>query len=134
MELTILYHVIVGIDISKKVLAGSLFDCRSRQGHPLQVSNNDEGFKRLGQWLQQMDIEKSKVVLCSEHTGRYGEHLLNWTTQNSWNHAVVKTTALGKVGQEHHRKNDQYDAKLLAEYGRGYEDCLLVCTTPLNQL
>jgi transposase len=37
---------------------------------------------------------------------------------------VVKTTALKKVSDEHHRKSDDYDARKLAEYGRRFTDKL----------
>lgn len=130
MELSITYRYIAGIDISKKVLDIYLLDRKTGQGNLLQVTNCDEGFHQLGQWLQQMKAGKDQTILCSEHTGRYGEHLLSWTTRSGWPHAMVKTTALEKVGNEHHRKNDQYDAQMLADYGRRYTDQLTLCRSP----
>lgn len=72
----------------------------------------------------------SRKPLCSEHTGRYSEHLLDWTSQQGWTHAVVKTTALQKVTEEHHRKSDGYDAKKLAEYGHRFCDRLRFYSAP----
>jgi transposase len=107
-----------------------LLDLKTGQGYARQVRNSPEGFARLGRWLTSHEAGKSETVLCSEHCGRYGEHLLGWTTANGWPHAVLKTTALEKVGGEHHRKSDPWDAQGLAEYGRRFADRLRLAEAP----
>lgn len=124
MEITRNWRFFIGIDISKKWLDIHLFDHKTSDRDEVQLANTNKGFERLGQWLAARQIGPSKSVLVSEHTGRYGEQLLRWTTENEWMHAVVKTTALQKVGFEHHRKTDAYDAQQLAEYGWRFEDKL----------
>lgn len=124
MEIAINWRYIVGIDISKKQLDMYLLDRKNKLEFEYQVPNTDEGFIRLGRWLDSKQAGRSEAILISEHTGRYGEHLLRWTTEAGWPHAVVKTTALKKVGYEHNRKTDEFDAEQLAEYGKRFEDRL----------
>jgi len=132
MELTITWRYVVGIDISKDQLDCYLLDRKTSQGAEQQVDNSIQGFKQLGQWLAQQQAPSSQTILVSEHTGRYGEHLLRWTTTEQWPHALVKTTALDKVTPEHHRKDDPYDAAELADYGARFSDrlCLKQASKP----
>lgn len=124
MELTIRWRYIVGIDISKKQLDCFLLDHKTGTGYKCQILNSEAGFEELHRWLKDKQAPLSETILVSEHTGRYGEQLLRWTTNTGWPHAVVKTTALDKVGAEHHRKDDAYDARELAEYGVRFHDRL----------
>lgn len=130
MKITITWRFIVGIDISKKRLDLYLFDRKTGLGFESQVPNNHKGFTQLTQWLGKQHVNKSQTILISEHTGRYGEHLLRWSTDNNWSHAVVKTTALEKVIPEHHRKTDAFDAEKLAEYGDRFSDRLRLAQAP----
>ena len=130
MKITITWRFIVGIDISKKQLDCYLLDRKTGGGYECQVSNTDDGFEQLAGWLADHEADPSQTKLISEHTGRYGEHLLRWTTANEWAHAVVKTTALNKVGNEHHRKTDAFDAEDLADYGVRYSDEISLTRAP----
>jgi transposase len=121
---------IIGIDISKLTLDVYFPGEQATRENETRVSNNAEGFARLGQWLKARGATPSETVLVSEHTGRYGEQLLRWSSENGWPHAVVKTTALQKVSDEHHRKSDGYDARKLAEYGRRFNDKLRLTKPP----
>lgn len=130
MELTITWRYVAGTDISKQWLDCYLLDRKTGQGTELQVANCKEGFEQLGQWLADQQIPLAQTILVSEHTGRYGEHLLRWTTDQGWSHAVVKTTALEKVTFDHHRKDDPYDAAELADYGARFSDRLRLAKAP----
>ena len=130
MKITINYRFILGIDIAKQTLELHLLDRKTGHGYARQISNAPDGFGALGHWLASHGAGKSETVLCSEHCGRYGEHLLRWTTANGWPHAVLKTTALQKVGDEHHRKSDPWDAQGLAEYGQRFADRLRLAEAP----
>lgn len=130
MEITITWRFIVGIDISKKWLDCYLLDRQTGEGYECQVPNTYEGFEQLADWLVDHRADPSQTKLISEHTGRYGEHLLRWATTNEWAHAVVKTTALKKVGNEHHRKTDAFDAEYLADYGVRFSDKLSLTMAP----
>ena len=130
MEITIIWRFIVGIDISKKWLDCYLLDRKTGEGYEYQVPNSYDGFERLASWLVDHGADPSQTKLISEHTGRYGEHLMRWATTSEWAHAVVKTTALKKVGNEHHRKTDATDAKGLADYGVRFSDKLSLTRAP----
>lgn len=131
MEIAIKWRFIVGIDISKLLLDLCLLDRKTGQRHHKQVKNTSESFAHIGEWLTGQGAVPSQTVLVSEHTGRYGEHLLRWTTTEGWSHAVVKTTALDKVSFEHHRKTDELDARQLAEYGDRFSDRLHLREAPI---
>lgn len=130
MELPITWRFIVGTDISKQYLDCYLLDRKTAQGFEFQVVNSQQGFQRLAQWLTDQQVCQSQAILVSEHTGRYGENLLRWSTEQDWLHAVVKTTALEKVTPEHHRKGDPYDARELADYGARFSDRLQLVEAP----
>jgi transposase len=72
--------------------------------------------------MRQHRANAEQSLVCSEHTGRYGERLTDWLAAKGWQHGLLNTTALSKVGPEHHRKTDPLDAQLLAEYARRYAD------------
>lgn len=130
MKITIKWRFIVGIDISKAYVDLCLLDRKTGQQLHKQVENTFDGFACLEQWLSAQQALRSQTLLVSEHTGRYGEHLLRWTTSGGWPHAVVKTTALDKVSFEHHRKDDSYDAQELADYGARFSDRLSLTEAP----
>ena len=130
MELTIRWRYIIGIDISKHTLDLHLLDRKTGDTDEQQVANEQAGFARLGRWLEAHGAAPSQAVLVSEHTGRYGEQLLRWSTDAGWPHAVENTTALDKVGHDHHRKGDRYDACELADYGRRFSDQLRLGEAP----
>lgn len=130
MKITIKWRFILGIDISKLLLDLCLLDRKTGELLHKQVTNTPEGFARIAEWLADQGAAPSQTVLVSEHTGRYGEHLLRWTTTEGFSHAVVKTTALDKVSFEHHRKDDPYDAQHLADYGARFSDRLPLTEAP----
>ncbi|MCH2450645.1 MAG: transposase [Gracilimonas sp.] len=130
MEITIKWRFILGIDISKLRLDLCLLDRKTGQMLHKQVKNTPGNFVHIGEWLPGQGAAPSQSVLVSEHTGRYGEHLLRWTTTEGCPHGVVKTTALAKVSFEHHRKTDALDASQLAEYGDRFSDRLRLTEAP----
>lgn len=130
MNITISWRYILGIDSSKQILDCYLLDRKTGRGCRFEVPNDKKGFVRLGRWLNTQGADSSQTKLISEHTGRYGEHLLRWSTEAEWPHAVVKTTALEKIRGEHHRKTDRFDAEKLAEYGDRFSDRLPLTEAP----
>lgn len=110
----------VGIDISKAQL-----DCWLRPfGQHLRCSNDKEGFEQLHKWLYSHGCEQSNTVLCLENTGIYGKRLLRALHKRGWRCSLEKTTVLDKIGPDHHRKGDRFDAQLLAEYASRFTDQL----------
>lgn len=110
----------LGIDISKEWL-----DCHLRPGGAaLHCDNNADGFARLHRWLSDQGATPDSTIICMENTGIYGKRLLAAMTDYGWLCAVEKTTITDKVGPEHHRKEDVYDAELVAEYADRFTDTL----------
>lgn len=118
------YRFLVGIDTSKLVLDLCLEDAQTGRQYVEQVDNTPDGFAELDHWLTNHGATAKQTLLCSEHSGRYSERLAGWAASSQWDHALVKTTAAKKVAPEHHRKNDSFDADLLAEYARRFTDKL----------
>lgn len=116
----------VGIDISKATL-----DCWLRpSGKHLPCGNDRSGFDRLLRWLKAEGCTRNNTIICMENTGIYGKRLLVALTEAGWPTAVEKTTVTDKVGAEHHRKDDEYDAGLIAEYADRFSDQLHLTTPP----
>lgn len=123
-----LYQHVVGIDISKRTLDIALV--QHQHTHTLQVANNDKGFAKLIQWLTQHQASAQETILCMENTGLYDDRLLEAMTLAGYPCALEKTTALKKVRPEHHRKDDRFDAALLAEYASRFQDKLTLWKAP----
>lgn len=120
------YHHFLGIDVSKDTI-----DCLLRpSGAYSQWTNRPEGFQRLHRWLDNQQCDPARTLICIENTGIYSDRLLVGLTDRGWKCAVVKTTATKKVAPEHHRKEDRFDAGLLAEYGQRYTDRITLTDPP----
>ncbi len=120
------YTHFVGIDVSKATLDVMLWHHHqgARRKTTLHLSNDTPGHHRLSQWLLEQGAPVETTVLCLEATGRYDDVLLENLTLWGWICALEKTTVLQKVKPDHHRKDDCYDADLLAEYAYRYQDKL----------
>ncbi len=118
------YTHFVGIDVSKHTLDIMLWHPKVLHKAAYQTTNDLPGHGQLLQWLCEQGVPVETTVLCLEHTGRYDDLLLEQLTLWGWICAVEKTTALQRVKPEHHRKDDPYDADLLAEYAYRYQDKL----------
>lgn len=116
----------VGIDISKLTLDICVFQLLERRSQGKQFPNTPAGFAAFENWLIQSGADRSTTLLCSEHTGRYGEHFTRWASDHRWQQSLLNTTSLHKITPEHHRKTDQYDAQKLAEFGYRYWDVLRI--------
>jgi transposase len=118
------FTTFVGIDVSKGTLDLSLerpAGERSRNA-AFHTTNDAAGFARLLRWLSRHAPEREACLLCLEHTGLYMEALLDVLILEGYTCSVVKTSALRRVRPEHHRKDDRFDAGLLASYARRFED------------
>lgn len=126
------YSHYLGIDVSKHTLDVMLWHVEANRPikKALKTSNDAPGHRQLIDWLEAHQAPRQTTVVCLEHTGRYNEVLLEHMTLAGWICAVEKTTALQKVKPEHHRKDDDFDADLLAEYAYRYSDRLRLYQAP----
>lgn len=114
----------LGIDVSKRTLDLALLRRPDQPQHRHQVANDDAGFAELLAWLAGHSAAPETCIVCLENTGLYDDRLLEALTLAGYRCAVEKTTVLKKVRPEHHRKDDRFDAALLAEYAYRYRDQL----------
>jgi len=120
------YSDFVGIDVAKKTI-----DCWLRpEGTYNQHPNSPDGFEALDRWLGRQSCDPARTLICIESTGIYSDRLLADLVGRGWNCALVKTTATQKVAPEHHRKDDRFDARMLAEYGQRYSDRISLAEAP----
>lgn len=116
----------LGIDISKDRI-----DCWLRPaGRYAQFGNDKPGINQLHNWLLAGSCEPDALLICMENTGIYGSRLLATLIKRGWKCSQVKTTATRKVAPEHRRKDDRFDAQLLAEYADRYQDRIQLSTPP----
>lgn len=116
----------VGIDVAKQTI-----DCWLRpQSSYSHQTNDSEGFDRLDQWLGEASCDPARTLICIESTGIYSDRLLADLIDRGYQCALVKTTAIQKVAPAHHRKDDRFDARMLAEYGQRYSDRLTLAEAP----
>lgn len=127
------FRFFVGTDVSKHTLDLCLIENLSMKPKHLRVGNADAGFAQLMEWLAEHEALPSATVCCMENTGLYDDRLLEALTLYGYACAVEKTTTLEQVGPTHHRKDDAFDAELLAEYAYRYQDklCLWCAAEPI---
>ncbi len=123
------YTHFVGIDVAKRSLACALACDLHTRPYRLQTTNDPAGFHALVHWLQRQqaptEAQPEACVIVMENTGLYHQALAEYLTQAGYRCVVEKTTILEKVGPEHHRKDDPFDAALILEYALRYRDQLI---------
>lgn len=107
-------EAVLGIDIAKEKFDAALL--RSDKFRDKVFTNNLEGFTKLANWLQHHGI--SKVHVCIEATGTYGEELAYFLAQAGHtvslvNPACVKAYADSRLIRN---KTDKSDAHMVARY------------------
>ena len=131
------YRWFVGIDISKGTLDICVLCPANQTESTFKVSNDAKGHTRLVNKLIGWGLVRQQSIICLEHTGIYGSRLLDYLSLDDWTVAVEKTTLLKKVRPEHHRKEDQFDSRLIAEYAHRFSDRLRLyhsCDPLIEQL
>lgn len=119
-----MYSFFVGIDVSKDTLDCCLLEGDSMKTTLQTVPNSNAGFTQLIEWLTDQEAVPASTVCCMENTGFYDDCLLEALTIYGYPCAVENTTVLERVRPSHHRKDDSFDAKLLAEYAFRFQDQL----------
>jgi transposase len=104
---------IIGADLSKRSID---LVCHLLKSH-IQIENSRQGFDQLLKWLQQQQVNPSKIMIVMEHTGLYSfcfedflhKHHIAFTKVN----ALAIKRSLGLV----RGKSDKLDAVRIAAYG-----------------
>lgn len=107
----------VGIDISKDQLdVAVLTDPENHDYLTAVVKNSFAGFDDLQQWLVDNGVDPTKCYFCMENTGTYNLLLLHYMQMQHWWFCVENPHHLKKSIGLQRGKNDQVDAKRIAEY------------------
>lgn len=112
----------LGADISKDKLDFQLFDGQSVLRSAVCPNDHRHLKLFLSQLVKDHLLSKNELVICAEHTGRYGYHLIQVAVKlglNLWleNPATVKWSSGVQRG-----KNDKIDAERLAVYAYRFVD------------
>lgn len=106
--------VILGIDVSKKELSLALLINETFKKK--RISNDEQGFEELLNWLKQLNI--SKVEACMEATGHYGTKVANFLFQHNHEVSIVNPACIKAFSRSRlkRHKTDEVDSMLIAEY------------------
>jgi transposase len=115
--------MILGIDVAKDKVDVALFDHKQFIAAG-QFDNKPTGFKKLNQWLKHKNAEP--VWACLEATGRYGDALATWLSQQGHQVSVVNPARIKKYAESQLKRNktDKLDARIIADFCRTQEPVL----------
>ena len=105
---------VLGIDVAKETLDIALSDgVHLNYG---QFLNTQKGHEDLGLWLRNQSI--SKVHVCLEATGQYGDGIAEYLFTQGFPVSVVNPAKIKYYANSKLRRNktDKADAQLIAEY------------------
>lgn len=103
----------VGIDVSKHTLDAHLHLLKQHQ----QFSNDKKGFIALLKWVKEKTgLPVEQVLFCFEHTGLYSFCLAGFLSEHKLRYAMVPALNIKRSLGITRGKNDQVDAKRIAEY------------------
>lgn len=130
------YQYFLGVDVSKESL--DLFLQTHEGGFHNHVSNDEEGYEKLTQWLSTYHEHENQAQThcCLEATGRYGENVCHHLYQLGYAVSVVNPKAIKKYAEAKMKRNktDKLDAKLLAHYGERERPYLWHPSTKMTQI
>jgi transposase len=120
----------IGIDVSKETL--DAFDYVYKIH--IQVSNTLTGFKELLKWAKRKNEDIQQVLFCYEHTGLYSLPLAIFMSEQQLFYAMVPGLEIKYSLGLTRGKNDQVDARRIAEYAYLRREKITVYTLPSNRL
>jgi transposase len=114
-------HLVAGVDIAQELHVARAVNFRGIiVGDPLTFENNEEGFARLLQWINQLKISKgfTSTIVGMEPTGHYWVNLSKWLCDQDIE-AVTVNPHLVKKNKENRdnsrSKSDKKDALVIAD-------------------
>lgn len=107
----------VGIDISKDCIDCAILNVDHPESfRDKKFSNDLEGFDKMEEWLKRHDFNVTKWLFCMEHTGTYGLLLFAWLSQKNFDFCVESGLRIKRSLGMTRGKNDQIDARRIADY------------------
>lgn len=124
----------LGIDISAESFSAS---CINNPENIVFTSkdfnNNLQGFDEFNDFLSKNDIKPEETIICMEATGVYCENLCYYLASKGYTICVEAPHKIKNKTKDTPRKNDHFDALLIAEYAYRYFDKLTIWN-PQNQI
>lgn len=114
-------HLVVGIDIAQQVHVARAVNYRGiAVGDPLSFENDEEGFKRLFNWINQLKITKGLTteIVGMEPTGHYWLSLSKWLYDQQIDVVTVNPHLVKKNKENRDNsqsKSDKKDALVIAD-------------------
>ena len=116
------YTTFIGIDISKSTFDLALLKKASTERiETAKFPNDHRGIVALEQFIRKHELVKQDILFCIEHTGLYCRVLASYLVENQY--AVwleMPVQILRSLGVQR-GKNDQLDARRIAEYALRFE-------------
>lgn len=107
----------IGIDISKDHLDLALVNEEDiGVFKDKKVENSFKGFSKIRNWLVKEKLRLDDCLFCMEHTGTYGLLLFAWLGQMEIDYCVEPALKIKRSLGLARGKNDQVDARRIAEY------------------
>lgn len=115
----------LGIDISKKTIDASIFDCKSGKTNASlhsQFTNDESGYKLMISWLKKQGISTNDFEVCMEATGMYTLGLCEFLEDKGIPYKVVDPRHLKLSMGFVKGKNDKVDSQRIAYYAYLHRD------------
>lgn len=123
----------LGIDVSKKTLDAALFVPRREKApreNLVQVSNDEEGFRKLLGWLSAKGVETGGLAVCFENTGAYSKALCAFLQMEGLDYREENPLQIKRSIGAVRGKSDKADAWRIAGYCYGLRDDFRPTTLP----
>ncbi|MFD2508594.1 IS110 family transposase [Halalkalibacter alkalisediminis] len=114
-------HLVVGVDIAQQVHVARAVNFRGIVvGDPLSFENNEEGFSRLLQWINELKETKNfnTSIVGMEPTGHYWLNLSKWLYEQNVDVVTVNPHLVKKNKENRDNtqsKSDKKDALVIAD-------------------
>ena len=107
------FEEVIGIDVSKLTLDACLHSLQIFT----QVPNTKKGYIKLISWAtKSMGCSLERALFCFEHTGMYSYALACYMSEKQVNYIMVPGLEIKRSLGIQRGKNDQIDAKKIAQY------------------
>ena len=126
-----LYENYVGIDVSKLSIDAFIRESRIHR----QFRNEESSFKQLIQWIKKHIGETwESLLVCFEHTGLYSLSLALFLEREHITYAMVPALDIKRSLGITRGKNDQIDAKRIAEFAYRFNDRVMPTSLPAKDI
>lgn len=107
------FEEVIGIDVSKFTLDACIHSLQIF----IQVPNTKKGYRMLFSWVtKSTGCSLEQVLFCFEHTGMYSYVLASFMSEKQMNYVIVPGLEIKRSLGIQRGKNDQIDAKKIAQY------------------